>query len=237
VSTNLDFSTRELTNGHLVVENGAAPQDRSRQTRQIYDIVASLYPLSSRLFHSRAHKAALQAAQIEDGGTILEVATGSGEMLRKLTRRNPAGCTVGVDLSPNMAARSQSTTRAKFPKSAVHCQAADVRQLPFATHSFDTVVCCYLFELLPEGALVATLEEINRVLRPDGRLVTVLVGQNKASFNAMYKVCNKIAPAFWGQQVEKRVVHMLEASGYQLEHDRHVRQIYYSSRVIAARRS
>lgn len=237
MSTNFNFSTGELSERGLIGHEEHPRQDRSRQTRQIYDLVASLYPLSSRLFHTRAHRAAIQAAQIEDGNAVLEVATGSGEMLRKLVRRNSQGSTIGVDLSPKMAARSQSTTRSNYPDSQIHCQAADVRHLPFASDSFDCVVCCYLFELLPEGELGNTLAELNRVLRPGGRLVATLVGENKRSFNAMYKVCNRVAPAFWGQQVEKRVVEMLESSGYHLDFDRHVRQIYYSSRIIAARRA
>jgi ubiquinone/menaquinone biosynthesis C-methylase UbiE len=34
---------------------------------------------------------------------VLEIATGSGEMFRRLIRANRSGATVGLDLSPNMA--------------------------------------------------------------------------------------------------------------------------------------
>jgi ubiquinone/menaquinone biosynthesis C-methylase UbiE len=209
----------------------------SRQTRRVYDLVAPLYPLSSWLFHSQAHRAALRASEIQNGTNVLEVATGSGEMLDRLAKANPDGHTVGVDLSPKMAARSQVITRDRHPGTQIHCPAADVRWLPFASGSFDTVICCFLFELLPEGEMGNSLEELSRVLRPGGRLVTTLVGQNRSSFNAMYKVCNKVAPAFWGRQVGEQVAGLLDAHGYTIDQDHHVRQIYYSSRIIAATRS
>jgi ubiquinone/menaquinone biosynthesis C-methylase UbiE len=219
------------------VDTQQAPlEPASRQTRRVYDLVAPLYPISSWLFHSQAHRAALRASKIRNGTHVLEVATGSGEMLERLAEANPDGHTVGVDLSPKMAARSQAITRERHPAAQIHCPAADVRWLPFASGSFDTVVCCYLFELLPEGEMANSVAELSRVLRPGGRLVTTLVGQNRSSFNAMYKVCNKVAPAFWGRQVGARVASLLDAHGYTIDQDHHVRQIYYSSRIIAATR-
>src|SRR3954447_22339555 len=107
---------------------GATLADR---TRRVYDRLAAVYPLSTMFFHSRAHRCALQASGIRDGMKVLEVATGSGEMFRRLVRANGAGSTVGVDLSPNMAARTQRAARAKFPSARTYCQAVDARHMPF----------------------------------------------------------------------------------------------------------
>jgi len=43
--------------------------------------------------------------------------------------------------------------------------------------AFDTVVCCYLLELLGEADIMQTMAEMRRVLRPNGRLALVLIGQ------------------------------------------------------------
>ncbi|MBV9081328.1 MAG: class I SAM-dependent methyltransferase [Acidobacteriaceae bacterium] len=208
-----------------------------RDTRRVYDLVAPLYPLSSLLFHSRAHRAALSASGIRNGTRVLEIGTGSGEMLKRLVRVNPDGHTIGVDLSPKMAARSQTNARRRFPQAQIHCQAADVRYLPFASASFDAVMCCYLFELLPEAELDESVAEVSRVLRPGGRLTTILVGQNKSSFNALYAMGSRVAPAFWGRQVGKQVAGLLHAHRYSIDKDHHVRQVHYSSRIISAVRA
>jgi hypothetical protein len=63
-----------------------------------------------------------------------------------------------------------------------------------------------------------------------------LIGQNKAAFNAVYKVLGKLAPAFWGRQVEQRVPELIQKMRFQILQDRMVRQIFYPSRVLVARK-
>ncbi len=111
---------------------------------------------------------------------------------------------MGVDLSPNMAARTQRVARQKFPHAAAHCQAVDARHMPFRNDSFDAVFCCYLLELLSGEDIVRTLREFRRVLRDRGHLTLVLIGQSTPVFNALYRLGGKVAPAFWGRQVERR---------------------------------
>jgi ubiquinone/menaquinone biosynthesis C-methylase UbiE len=206
------------------------------RTRRVYDRLAAVYPLSTMFFHSRAHRCALGASGVRDGMKVLEVATGSGEMFRRLVRANAGGTTVGVDLSPNMAARTQRVARRKFPRASTHCQAVDARHMPFRGESFDAVFCCYLLELLSAEDIVSTLGEFRRILRDRGNLTLVLIGQNTAMFNAVYKVLGKVAPAFWGRQVEQRVPELIESVRFEILHDRLVRQTFYPSRVLVARK-
>jgi ubiquinone/menaquinone biosynthesis C-methylase UbiE len=167
---------------------------------------------------------------------VLEVATGSGEMFRRLIRANAKGSTIGVDLSPNMAARTQRSARNKFPEASTHCQAVDARHMPFRNESFDAIFCCYLLELLSGDDIVCTLREFRRVLRQRGKLTLVLIGQNTPMFNALYKLGGKVAPAFWGRQVEQRVPQLIESVRFEIVHDRAVRQTFYPSRVLVAKK-
>jgi ubiquinone/menaquinone biosynthesis C-methylase UbiE len=202
-------------------------------TRRVYDALAPVYSIPTLLFHSYAHAAALAASDVENGSRVLEVAMGSGEMFRDLVKANPGGETTGIDLSPKMAARSQTIVRRRYPSVKAHCQAADVRFLPFKSGHFDLIVVCYLFELLPTEHIPEALAELKRVLKPGGRLTTILIGQNKRSFNAMYKVCSRVAPAFWGRQAEGHTANLLSNSGLAIDNDQHIQQFWYSSRVIS----
>jgi len=206
------------------------------RTRRVYDRLAAVYPLSTMFFHSRAHRCALEASGLNNGMRVLEVATGSGEMFRRLVRANSRGATVGVDLSPNMAARTQRSAQRKFPSASAHCQAVDARQMPFRSETFDAVFCCYLLELLSGDDIVSTLGEFRRILRDRGRLTLVLIGQNTALFNSIYKVLGAVAPAFWGRQVERRVPQLIESVRFEILEDRMVRQTLYPSRVLVARK-
>jgi SAM-dependent methyltransferase len=206
------------------------------RTRRIYDLLAGVYPVSTLLFHEKAHKVALSLAGINDGMRVLEVATGSGEMFRRIVRKNPLGLTCGVDLSPNMAARTQRLARHRVPRARAHCQAVDARSMPFRDGAFDAVVCCYLLELLGPDGILQTLGEIHRVLRPRGRLALVLIGESVPAFNALYRVAGGLAPAFWGRQVESAIPEAIGGYDFEIEHDRKVQQGFYPSRVMIARK-
>jgi ubiquinone/menaquinone biosynthesis C-methylase UbiE len=212
------------------------PATLAGRTRRVYDRLAAVYPVSTMLFHARAHRCALEISGLRDGMKVLEVATGSGEMFRRLVRANHSGSTVGVDLSPNMAARTQRIARRRFPAAQTHCQAVDARHMPFRSEAFDAIFCCYLLELLSAEDIVSTLSEFRRILRSQGRLTLVLIGQNTAVFNAFYRVLGKVAPAFWGRQVEQRVPELIGSMRFDILHDRMVRQGFYPSRVLVARK-
>jgi ubiquinone/menaquinone biosynthesis C-methylase UbiE len=207
-----------------------------KRTRLLYDLVAPLYPISSRLFHASAHAKTLELLNIRDGSSVLEVAMGSGEMFNRLVRTNPNGQTIGVDFSANMAAQSQTKIRKTHEHANAHCPCTDARQMPFPDASFDVLVCCYLFELLSEEHMLEAMDEMCRVLKPGGRLGLILVAQNASSFNLLYKFCTIIAPAFWGRQVSSAMPDLLRSRDFEIEGTTKVRQLYFHSNVLIAKK-
>jgi len=220
-------------NGHVT---DALPSTTAGKTRRVYDALSLVYPMSTFFFHSKAHSCALEMSGISDGMSVLEVATGSGEMFHRLVSVNPNGRTVGLDLSPNMAARTQRIVRRKFPEARTQCKAVDARFMPFRDESFDAVICCYLLELLSSDDIVVALQEIYRVLRRRGTFTLVLIGQNTEFFNQAYRVCGNLAPAFWGRQVAQRIPELIETLDFRITGDKALRQGFYPSRVLTARR-
>lgn len=206
------------------------------RTRRIYDLLAGVYPISTFFFHSKAHGEAMSMSGIRDGMRVLEVATGSGEMFHRLVSANQTGSTVGLDLSPNMAARTHRIVRREFPRSSTQCKAVDARFLPFRDASFDAVMCCYLLELLSGDDILVTLQEIHRVLRHRGCFTLVLIGQNTEMFNRLYRLGGAVAPAFWGRQVEQRIPDLIESLDFRILNEKLVRQTFYPSRVLTARK-
>jgi ubiquinone/menaquinone biosynthesis C-methylase UbiE len=208
------------------------PRTIADRTRKVYDTLAAVYPASTFFFHSKAHEWALRHSGIKDGMEVLEVATGSGEMFRQLVRANPRGKTFGLDLSPNMASRTQQRARQEVRGVRAHCGAVDVRHMPFRDECFDAVMCCYLFELLCHEDIRLTLREIQRVLRPGGTFSLILIGQNVEFFNRVYGVAGRLVPAFWGRQVEQAVPDLVTELGLCVERNHFVRQTFYPSRVV-----
>jgi SAM-dependent methyltransferase len=75
----------------------------------------------------------------------------------------------GIDVSPLVAA----SARRRHP--SLETGVADVRELPFAEHTFDVIVSnSTLDHLAGRGEVTAALGELRRVLRPDGTLVLTM---------------------------------------------------------------
>ncbi|HEX4961734.1 MAG TPA: methyltransferase domain-containing protein [Thermoanaerobaculia bacterium] len=95
---------------------------------------------------------------------LLDVGCGTGAQLLPLSRSHPAELLSGVDPVPEMLA----IARHRLPPE-IELREGWAEQLPFETERFDVVVSCNMFHYVRNPA--ATLREMDRVLRPGGRLV------------------------------------------------------------------
>lgn len=102
-----------------------------------------------------------------DGENVLDVGTGTGEVLRQLAHHPGRLKATGVDQSAAMLARVRD-----LPV-GWSVGVADARRLPFADGAFDAVTAAYLLQVLPVPDVSGVVGELLRVLRPGGRLVTV----------------------------------------------------------------
>jgi ubiquinone/menaquinone biosynthesis C-methylase UbiE len=103
---------------------------------------------------------------------LLDVATGTGGLLRELSRRSarPAEV-VGIDRSTSMLA----VAAARGLPAAWRLLPGDATSLPFPDARFDVVTACYLLHLLDRQGRARTIAEIARVMRDGARVVTVTV--------------------------------------------------------------
>ncbi len=113
------------------------------------------------------------AAPLVAGRTVLDVACGEGYGSALLARR--AARVTGADIAPAAIAHA----RARYAGQAnLEFSEADCAALPFAKASFDVVVSFETIEHI--GRQEAFLDEVRRVLRPDG--FAVLSCPNKAEY-------------------------------------------------------
>jgi ubiquinone/menaquinone biosynthesis C-methylase UbiE len=115
---------------------------------------------------------AVDLAAISERERLLDVATGTGGLLRELARRHarPAEV-VGIDRSASMLA----VAAAHGLPAGWRLLAGDARRLPFPDRRFDVVTACYLLHVLDRECRARTITEIARVLREGARVVTVTV--------------------------------------------------------------
>jgi len=115
---------------------------------------------------SRRLRAAFGVAGIEPGMAVLDVGCGRGEALRHCARLGAAA--YGIDYAA--AAVAMSRQALADGEAAGLCQ-ADAKWLPFADGVFDRVLLFDIVEHLHPWELDQALQEVRRVLRPDGRII------------------------------------------------------------------
>ena len=101
---------------------------------------------------------------------VLEVGPGRGELAERIVRELGAEV-VAVDQSPRMV----ELTRARGVEAIV----GDVQELPFSNGQFDCVLAAWMLYHVPD--LDRALRELQRVLRPEGRLVAVTNSERSLS--------------------------------------------------------
>jgi demethylmenaquinone methyltransferase/2-methoxy-6-polyprenyl-1,4-benzoquinol methylase len=140
------------------------------QVRAMFDRIARVYDLMNSVMtaglHHRWRERAADLAGVREGGSALDVASGTGDLAIELARRvGPSGTVVGSDFSEPMldVARRKS--------GAVRWEWANALELPYSDDEFDAATVGFgarNFSDLDRG-----LAEMARVVRPGGRVVVL----------------------------------------------------------------
>jgi arsenite methyltransferase len=102
------------------------------------------------------------------GATVLDVGSGAGfDALQAARQVGPAGCVIGVDMTPAMLAKARAAATVAAATN-VEFREGRAERLPLPDASLDVVISNGVINLCPDKA--AVYREIHRVLKPGGRL-------------------------------------------------------------------
>lgn len=160
---------------------GEASEESTRLIEPLFEVVAPFYqslyfPLLYRLgtlpnSHSpEAEAENLARRTTHVSGAVLDVACGTGLLTRKLAQKHRV--VHGLDLSRGMLRQAHRRTPPTLQEKIDYAR-GDAEKLPFGEAFFDAVTCSGAFYFFPD--LPVVLNEIQRVLKPDGRLAGMTV--------------------------------------------------------------
>ncbi len=142
------------------------PDEATEQAQRYWDKQAPGYDREMGFYEKLLFKGARTWACSQAQGDVLEIAVGTGRNLDFY----PLGTQLtGIELSPKMLAIAQQRRAKSMPSAELRL--GDAQKLDFADGSFDTVICTFSLCSIPDDA--AAVREVNRVLRPGGKLVAV----------------------------------------------------------------
>lgn len=163
----------------------------------MFDGISKSYDLLNRIITLGIdvlwRKRVVKLLQKEQPKSILDIATGTGDLVLELAKIN-ADKIIGLDISPGMLEIGKQKVKNKQLEDRIDMQLGDSEALPFDKETFDGVTIAFgvrNFENLELG-----LQEIFRVLKPNGALVVLetAVPQNRLLRSLYTLYTQKIMP-------------------------------------------
>ena len=162
-----------MTSTHFGFES-VDEQDKARRVRGVFDSVAPKYDLMNDLMSLGLHRAwktyTVLVANVREGQQVLDIAGGTGDLaLAFAPKVGPNGRVVHTDI--NEAMLREGRNRLLDAGVSLPTLVCDAEQLPFADASFDLVTVAFGLRNMTHKE--QALREMNRVLKPGGKLLVL----------------------------------------------------------------
>lgn len=148
---------------------------KTEQVREMFNSIAPAYDFMNRAMTFGLdrwwRRRAVRMLRDVPHDTILDVATGTGDIALLLARKLLPKSVTGVDLSEGMLAVARRKAESANLNSDVRFVEADCLALPFADNMFDCVTVAYGVRNF--ASLSAGYAEMHRVLRSGGTLCVI----------------------------------------------------------------
>jgi len=169
------------------------------QAKKSYDKISHFYDYFAGGFESNYRNMALEQLNIKKGETVLEIGFGTGHCLKQIAKLvGETGMTYGVEISSGMI----EVTKKRLEKAGlidrVELYCGDAASLPYNEHKFDAVFMSFTLELFDTPEIPMILNEIKRVLKPQGRLGVVSMSREdgKSILFKFYEWAHKKFPNY-----------------------------------------
>jgi len=117
-------------------------------------------------------------------GTVLDAGAGSGRSALMVLQARPQARVVALDIfsasyiDGNSPEKLHRNTRAAGVDDRVETHTGDMRSMPFHSSSFDAAVSAYAIDHLRKDGIVKSLAEVERVIRPGGEFLLMVMNSD-----------------------------------------------------------
>lgn len=172
----------------------------SEEIRQMFAEIAPRYDIANSMLslgtHSRWRKRAVRLSGAKNGMSVLDCATGTGDLAMEFKRAvGTDGAVTGTDFCEEMM--QTAPKKAAAAGLDIRYETADATALPYPDNSFDIVSISFGIRNVDDP--LQALREMARTVRPGGKVVIAEFGQPKGIFGTFYRFYSRyIIPAVGG---------------------------------------
>lgn len=175
--------------------------ESKRQTRNMFNRIAPSYDRINTILSfgadRRWRKRFVAMAAAQKPASVLDMATGTGEVAVALAKKLPGCHIVGADLSVEMLAGAAEKVAQMELQKQIELVEADVERLPFDSESFDLTTVAFGVRNFPDQA--KALAELYRTLRKGGTLLVVEFSEPKGCiFAPIYRLYRRYWMPWFG---------------------------------------
>jgi SAM-dependent methyltransferase len=147
------------------------------QTRKPTGLLGRLIGLTMVRMNEGAARWTVSLLDIKPESRVLEVGFGPGVAIHYASEKASEGFVAGIDYSETMVQAARKRNAAAIEAGRVELRHGDVSDLPYPDESFDTAFAIHSIMFWPEP--VDGLEELRRVLKPNGLLAITIVPKGR----------------------------------------------------------
>jgi ubiquinone/menaquinone biosynthesis C-methylase UbiE len=176
-----------------------------RQVRKPNGWLGKRVVRAMNLSHAGLTDWGLEQLSFPPDATILDIGCGGGRTVRRLATIASQGKVVGLDYSAASVAVSRETNAQEIEAGRVEIHQGSVASLPFPDNTFDIVTAVETHYYWPD--LPASIREVQRVLKPGGRLALIAETYRGGPFRLLYgMVMPLIGAAFLSDEEHRRLL-------------------------------
>lgn len=148
---------------------------KKTQVSRMFNRIAPYYDFLNRFLSlgidQRWRKKAIGHLKSSSPQHILDVATGTGDMALEIVKQFETEKVVGIDISSQMLEVGRKKIAKRNLSDKIELIEGDSENLPYSDNSFDAI--CVAFGVRNFENLEKGMQEMNRVLKPGGKLVVL----------------------------------------------------------------
>jgi demethylmenaquinone methyltransferase / 2-methoxy-6-polyprenyl-1,4-benzoquinol methylase len=161
--------------------------DKARHVRGVFDSVAPKYDIMNDLMSMGLHRAwkayTVMVANLQEGDKALDIAGGTGDLALAFSKKvGKSGLVVHTDINEAMLRTGRD--RLLDHGVVLPTLVCDAEKLPFADNCFDVVSVAFGLRNMTHKE--TALAEMNRVLKPGGKLLVLEFSKVAAPLEKIY---------------------------------------------------